>query len=211
MVLSPTLHDRSRGCLCDLLSCCPVMANLASCFLQFRGQWLDVTRNVPQERANLTSDRNNSDGRLLAFGREAAVAGAQPGRCLPCEVTDYLWQFCQSFFMAFAHSCRMPGSPGSFDQGLARTCVARLVIPPRMRASPVDRSDGTSPRNAISCRGRSNRRTSQFRQPRSSHSPSRGHALPGTRPPLAPSSIAEQSRPAPRQGERSARRSNAPH
>jgi hypothetical protein len=134
----------------DLLSVCPVMANLASCVPWFRGQWLDVTCNVPQERANLTSDRNNSDGRLLTFRRHAAVAGAQAGLRLPRNVTDDLRQFCQSFFMAFTNSCGMPVSP------------------------------------------------------------SRGHALTGTRPPPAPSSIAEQSRPAPHQDERSARRSSAP-
>ena len=89
---------RPQPCTTDLFvvpaTSFPVALSLrmASCLPWLRGQWLDVTRNIPQECANLPSYRNNSDGLLLTSSRQAPVASAQTCLRLPCDVPNYLWQ-----------------------------------------------------------------------------------------------------------------------
>ena len=93
----------------------------------------------------------------------------------------------------------------------ARVLLPVLVIPPWRRVSPVERSEGTRPRNAINWRGWSKRR----RSPASAHHRHCGHemqprASPGMLQLPEPWSRPARSQPRPPQGDPYAPQSPAP-
>ena len=52
----------------------------------------DLRSDGPQESGHLAGDRSHDDGKLLAYGAEAAVTGAKTDLRLPGDVADGLGQ-----------------------------------------------------------------------------------------------------------------------
>ncbi len=115
---------------------------------------------VPQKCRDLARDRRGGDGRLLALGRQSPVSRAQANLRFPSDIANLLRQLCLATLVCIADAGRVTIGPRRFDQRLAGTdvaCLGDASLAPRF---PVERSNGTRPRNAISCRGCSKRRMS---------------------------------------------------
>ena len=95
--------------------------------------------------------------RVFASGDQASIAFAQSDLRLPADVLD-------GFRLLFEPQLYMPTDfggipvgPGPFDQGASRVVLPALVIDPCRRRSPLEYSEGISPRYFISCLGFSKR------------------------------------------------------
>jgi hypothetical protein len=119
-----------------------------------------LTRNRPQEGCDLARYRGDGGRRLLAIGSQPPLASTQASLCLPGNFPNLLRQLCHPCLVNFADPCRVPVGLRGFDQCLAGADVARLGDPALLARIPVERSDGTRPRNTINWRRCSNRRMS---------------------------------------------------
>src|SRR6516162_8063744 len=147
VALSNTLDNRTRA-TCDLSGSLPGSRSCGG---------RDVLRDRPQKRRHLAGNCGNDQRTLFADGGEPTVTGAQASLRLPGDFANRFGQPLEPRLQGLADAGRIPIAPGTLDQ--ARLLPAS-VRPARRTRSPVDRSDGTRPRKAISWRGLSNRRKS---------------------------------------------------
>ncbi len=87
-----------------------------------RGRYLPSDR--PQESRHLAGDRGHNDGRLLARGAEATIAGAQTDLRFPGDVAHRLGQPFEPRSQGLADPCRITIGPGRLDERPPRAPVA---------------------------------------------------------------------------------------
>ena len=152
----------------------------------------DVLRDRPQKRRHLAGNCGNDQRTLFADGGEPTVTGAQANLRLPGDFANRFGQPLEPRLQGLADAGRIPVAPGTLDQYPPGTFVAgQCVRPARRTRSPVDRSDGTRPRKAISGRGLSNRRKSPISETKVTATPRRRRAsLDRLRPPAPSTSSA---------------------
>src|SRR5512134_1376242 len=107
----------------------------------------DLMGDRPEERRHFPGDGGGDDSAPFAACDELAVATAEAQLRLPGDVAHRLRQIAGAVEQRSAHPGAEAVGPRTFDEnppGPRRLPV--LVIPPRLTVSPVERSDGTSPR-----------------------------------------------------------------
>ena len=110
---------------------------------------IHLTGNCPQEGSDLPGDCDNHDRIALALGHQAADRAHS--RVCAFQAMSRTGR-AGLFAAAGDHpgTCRVTVGPGRLNKHLAGAAVACLGDPPWRLVSPVERSDGTRPRNAIS-------------------------------------------------------------
>ena len=126
---------------------------------------LGLPCNRPHEANELSCNRGTNNRGFLSARAQRAVTGGQAGLRFPGDLADLGRRGLHAIELFDANLRRM-----AISTSMWRTRpFPVLVIPPRRTVSPVDRSRGTRPRYAMSCRGLSKRLNADrlFRRQRS--------------------------------------------
>src|SRR5580698_764679 len=104
----------------------------------------------PDETRQLTRDRDSDHRRQLSRPGELAIASAQPFLRLPCDVADRLGQALLAQQLLAADACGKSVAQAASISMRRAVPLPALVMPPWRRVPPLECSDGTSPRYAMS-------------------------------------------------------------
>src|SRR5271167_391093 len=80
--------------------------------------------NRPDEAGKFSGDRRDNNRWLLASGDHRAVSTAQPGLCLPGDITDLLGQSDEDLRLLLRNACRILVAPCCLDEHTPGLAVA---------------------------------------------------------------------------------------
>jgi hypothetical protein len=109
------------------MTCCQVPHLMSGQTVRLRSPWRSSSlTDRPDETGELSRDRSHDDRWLFASGDHGAIAGAEPGLCLPRDVADVLRQADQDLSLLLRDACGILIAPCCFDQHPSGFAVAGL-------------------------------------------------------------------------------------